>query len=81
MSDIGRSKHSHVPIDMIFDAVRVRGFEPVQDDGTPWSGMLLGAKGRTSIALQKNGKPAKQGLHVQWEKMDGGKYEVNAYVL
>ena len=74
---ISAEYHHAIPIGKILDAARSQGFEPLQEDGTPWEGMLTGADGRTSIDL----KGSKKALHVQWHKMPSGKYEVNAYML
>lgn len=76
LREISGQYHAGIPIGKILDSVRSQGFEPVQEDGTPWEGMLTGAEGRASIDL----KGSKKALHVQWYKMPSGKYEVNAYL-
>ena len=41
---IGLRKWPYIPLDRIFWALRKNGLIPLQEDGTPWSGMLMGAK-------------------------------------
>lgn len=80
--DVGRKYHPHIPIDDIFSKIRENGFEPLQEDGTSWSGMLLGKSERANIGLrdEATGKVNKW-LSISWHKMDvTGKFEVTAYV-
>jgi hypothetical protein len=76
---VGRKYWQHIPLDDIFAKLRENGLEPVQEDGTPWSGMLLGRDGRTNIELTTDGP--KRFLSLSYHKMDvTGNYEVTAYV-
>jgi len=72
---IGRTYYRAIPLSEIFQAARLVG-EPVQEDGTPWSGLLCGREGRAEIEL--NG--SRLWLHLQWYRLESGNYEVNAYV-
>lgn len=76
LADISKHYYERIPVGKIFDACRKDGLEPIQEDGTPWEGMLLGAEGRTSIELQGS----KKRLHIAWYKMPSGRYEVTPYV-
>lgn len=80
LAEIGKTYWATIPLDKIFAAVRSAGYEPVDEDGEPWEGMLTGREGRAVIDLQKSGKPVKEALALQWYKMESGKFEVNAYV-
>lgn len=73
---ICRQYWSFVPLSQIFNAVRPFA-EPIQEDGTPWEGIVAGREGRASIELEG----AKPMLHIQWYKMESGKFEVNAYIF
>ena len=80
LAEIGKTYWASIPLDKIFAAVQAAGYEPVDEDGEPWEGMLTGREGRAVIDLQKAGKPVKEALALQWYKMGSGKFEVNAYV-
>lgn len=80
LAEIGKTYWATIPLDKIFAAVQSAGYEPVDEDGEPWEGMLTGREGRAVIDLQKSGKPVKEALALQWYKMESGKFEVNAYV-
>lgn len=64
-----------VPLSQILSAVRPYA-EPVDEDGMAWQGILAGREGKTTIDLEG----CDQALHIQWYRMDSGKYEVNAYI-
>lgn len=73
--------HDKIPLQTIFDHANRAGYIPVQEDGTPWEGMLLGAQGRAIIEL-KNRYTDKvdNAIALQWYKHERtGRYEVNAY--
>jgi hypothetical protein len=44
LHSLGATRHDSVPIGQIFDNMRMHGVVPVQEDGTPWSGFLMGNK-------------------------------------
>ena len=69
-----------VPLKEIFQAVEQRGYQPVQEDLTPWQGLLTGRNGRADINLAKSGKMQTLYLHLQWYRMESGNYEVTAYI-
>jgi hypothetical protein len=69
--------HGAIPLDAMFDACRAAGLNPVQEDGTPWAGVLCGREGRATIALADSRKC----LQLSWHKMEvTGRYEVTAYI-
>lgn len=78
----------HIDIDGIFAICRKNGFEPVDEDGSPWSGLFTGRDGKAHIKLRDDGtssvKPRREQmpwLQISWHKMDvSGNYEVVAYV-
>jgi hypothetical protein len=77
LADLSRIYHNAIPLNVIFDVCRAQSFEPVQEDGTPWAGLLCGREGRADIELTNTRK----WLHLQWFKMEHtGRYEINAYI-
>lgn len=80
LAELGRGYHDKIPLNEIFGHVRATGYEPVQDDGSPWSGFLTGADGRAVIPLTRDGKPTKASLTLSWHKMPSGRYEITPYV-
>jgi hypothetical protein len=82
-----------IPLKGIFDALVANGMIPVDDDGSQWSGMLIGgrdcgdpegASQRADISLAAvlpdyTVFPANVMLHISWCKI-GDRYEVTAYV-
>jgi hypothetical protein len=81
LAAISRRYYDAIPLDALLDAARIVG-EPVQEDGTPWSGLLCGRTGRASIELAGS----KAALQLQWYRMGAvvngtaARYEVNAYI-
>lgn len=80
-----------IPICTLFNELVLRGFTPLQEDNTSWSGLLCGETGSVLIRLGRNDSQTKKdgitfyapldnGLALQWHKMPSGKYEVNAYI-
>ena len=67
--------HPAIPLSKIFDAARIVG-EPIQEDGTPWTGILCGRNGGANIEI----RGSKCRLHFQWYTMESGRYEVVAYI-
>lgn len=64
-----------VPLSQILSAVRPYA-QVLDDDGMPWEGVLAGREGKTSMELAD----CNQYLHIQWYRMQSGKYEINAYI-
>jgi hypothetical protein len=76
-----------IPLDEIFGILRARQIEPIQEDGTVWSGFLTGSKGRATIDLaiydpdSETLKPViGSALILTWYKMGSGNWEVIAYL-
>lgn len=68
---------SSIPLDIIFMIVeRETNSKIVQEDGTPWSGILCGDDSRTNFTIASR----KYTLRLEWYKMPSGNYEINAYV-
>lgn len=90
IADISSNYHEKIPLDDIFAALREFQVSPVQEDQTPWSGMLLGGKEcghpeavkqRATIDLMRNGQVLNHSdLLLMWCKMPSGKYEIVSYV-
>jgi hypothetical protein len=86
----GKSHFPAVPLDEIFDALAVYDIVPVQEDGTRWSGLLTGRKGRATIDLAPAASKTPDGIYtpytntmlvIEWYKMeDSGSIEVTTYV-
>lgn len=69
-----------IPLKAIEARANLNGIKMVDEDGTDWEGFLTGRDGRASIDLAE----IRTGLvvstmHIQWHKMESGKYEINAY--
>jgi hypothetical protein len=91
--DLTSGLRDAIPLQGMFNALADNGMIPVDEDGTQWSGMLLGgrecgdpeaASQRADIALAAvlpdySVAPANVMLHVLWCKI-GNRYEVTAYV-
>ena len=83
--------HDKIPIKDLFDALAEIGVHAVQEDGTPWSGMLIGGAEcgdeRTrdqvvhfDLVRTENGSPLNNSLYLSWCKMPSGKYEIVSYL-
>lgn len=82
LSDLGKTYHAAIPLDAIFKTLHDNGFDPQQEDGTPWSGLLLGRTSQVKLDLkdQDSGK-VNRWLSLSWHKMDvTGNFEVTAYI-
>jgi hypothetical protein len=83
---------AEIPLDDIFAVLEKNGVVPLQEDGTKWSGMLLGDDSHAYIELgmksteqDVHGLPAytpviNTTLALSWHKMNSGKSEVLAYL-
>ncbi len=83
LSKIGTSYHQGVPVQEIINNLKQNGFEAVQEDGTPWEGIVLGkdASWQMDLVDMHTGKPSRRSLKIQHHKMEvSGRYEVTAYV-
>jgi len=74
---LGKTYFPAIPLDLIFAIVET-GFENkiIDEDGTPWSGLLLGDNSHTAFKI----KNIKYTLFLSWYKMPSGNYEIVAYV-
>lgn len=87
--------HEEIPLDTIFNALEEFDITPLQEDGTKWSGMLIGGGECGSDASQEqyaNFELAmwqpdgshillKNGLYLTWCTMPSGKkYEIVTYI-
>ena len=90
--DLG-SYHQSIPLQDIFDILKANNTIPISEDGSYWSGFLIGGKecgeegtkdqvALIDLAVDVNGQyfPCKQSLSLSWCKMPSGKYEIVAYV-
>lgn len=69
-----------VPLDLMFDICKRNGFTAVQEDGTPWTGVICGREARYSIELSDDHGSVTRYLHVTHCKMEvTGNYEIVAY--
>lgn len=71
----------NIPLSDIQAALMKHGIMLVQEDGTPWSGLLTGATGKAKIAVAPagGGEPFTNTLlHLTWHKFGTGRYEVIA---
>ena len=81
-----------IPLAQIFDILIANDAIPVAEDGTAWSGFLLGEDSRTTIELaHPDTKQQIYGMDVYvpynnsnlvlaWHRMPSGRYEVTGYV-
>ncbi len=44
LHEVGRKYWTYIPVKEIFDMLESHGIVPVQEDGTKWSGLILGDK-------------------------------------
>ena len=83
--------HEKIPLSSIFDALTEIGVHAVQEDGSPWSGMLVGGAEcgdeRTrdqvinfELVRTSDGTHLNNSLYLSWCKMPSGKYELTCYL-
>ncbi len=78
---INREYHRSIPIIDIDNILMDYGYWLVQEDGSRWSGFLLGSEGTVHIDIaNEKGVVANTMLYLQWYKMSSGKYEITCYV-
>ena len=75
LSQIG-TYHNEIPLDQIFEILRRNGLEPIDEDGTPWSGILCGADASTTIRIRNY----RFSLRLDWFRMQSGRYEITVYL-
>ncbi len=70
-----------IPLQPIFDILKKYELTPLQEDGTEWSGFLLGTDSNTTIELGYSEKIINNFvLHLSWYKYHTGRYEINTYL-
>lgn len=74
--DLCKKYYEQIPLKQIFKICHKYGYTPIDEEGSPWQGFLLGKDGRASIDL----KETKKTLNIQWHRMESGRYEVNCYI-
>ena len=83
--------HDKIPLQDLFDALAEIGVHAVQEDGTPWKGMLIGGAEcgdeRThnqvvnfDLVRTADNSGLNNALYLSWCKMPSGRYEVVSYV-
>lgn len=76
LHSMGFEYYPEVPLSDIFAIVEKKAGMVVQEDGTPWSGLLCGDDGRAKFEVAGY----KFLLHLTWHRMPSGNYEIVAYV-
>jgi hypothetical protein len=83
---ISQNFYERIPLDQIFEAFEKEEYVLLQEDMTPWEGLLVGREGRARFPLAgrlETGEwyPVKDHyLILSWYRHDTGRYEVNAYL-
>jgi len=88
---ITRDYHKQIPFRQIQEVIDKYGYQLVQEDGTPWSGFLMGGaecgsaeasqqQATIDIVRKEDGMQMRNSLVLMWCKMPSGSYEVTAYV-
>lgn len=94
-SAVDKSYYKDIPIDAIDSALKKNGFLLVQEDGTPWEGMLIGADSNTILEIGRVGDFVEKdgvkmhtilknaGVALSWYKdlkRSDSKYDIVAYL-
>lgn len=72
-----------IPFDKIDDILKKYDLMLVQEDGTPWEGIISGESGKTTIDVARisdNVIMKNTSLFLSWYKMDSGKFELIIYL-
>lgn len=91
---LSESYYKEIPIQEIDDVLRKHGYLLIQEDYTPWNGMLVGTNamaffriGQIEGAVETQYSKEKlypqvsnTGIQMTWYKMPSGKYEIVAYL-
>lgn len=80
--------HDYIPLQSVIDILNSFGYLLLQEDNTPWSGLLCGREANTIFTIGKLDTkdernmyaPIKNGLYFYWYKLESGRYEVNMYI-
>jgi len=76
-----KTYYDQIPLTEIFDILKKNNIIVIQEDGTPWSGFLMGNNSSTTFDLKIDGKNIENSiLSLSWYKMENGRFEINAYL-
>ena len=76
-----KTYYNEIPLDEIFNILKKNNVVAVQEDGTSWSGFLVGDKGSAIFDLTIDGKNVNNAvMPLSWYKIESGRYEINAYI-
>lgn len=80
---------NEVPVTDMIEALQQVGLVALQEDGTPWGGVLCGAEGRAALRLAFDGAEDDRGIYpmienamfvLTWYKLQSGRFETVAYI-
>jgi len=88
---ITKDYHQNIPFQQIKEVIEKYGYQLVQEDGTPWSGFLMGGaecgspeasrqRATIDIVRKEDKMPMRNSLVLIWCKMPSGSYEITAHV-
>ena len=69
-----------IPLEDIFDILDKYEYVPIQEDGTPWEGFLLGEDSYAIFECVHLGDLKPLFLYLSWYKMPSGRYEIVTYI-
>ena len=74
--------HDAIPLSEIFGILKDFGLIVIQEDGTPWAGLLCGNEECVNFDLKTTDDQYVENacLAMSWYRMPSGRYEVNCYV-
>jgi len=85
--EFGTTYFPSIPLKEIFDVLKKSYVVVVQEDGTPWSGFLMGDKGRDNFEMATLDNVSGDYIMIKdsvlvltWYKMTSGKYEIVIYI-
>ena len=85
--------YSKIPLDDIFEVLGKEDIVVLQEDGTEWSGMLVGKGAETEFDIAPGSSIKKEDwgqtftpfdnaqLRLSWHKMESGNYEIVVYIV
>lgn len=92
-SDLGKicsgKYYDEIPLGEILEALEKNNVIALQEDGTPWEGILCGERAQTQIDIGAIWSENDEGIYtpcdnsmlvLSWYRMQSGRYEINAYV-
>jgi hypothetical protein len=91
ISNIARGFHTKIPLSAILNVLETNGYRAIQEDGTPWQGMLIGnaecgtekaksQKASIDLVSISDNTPVDNMLLLMWCTLQSGRYEVVSYV-